>query len=267
MKYRPELDALRVVAFLGVFATHSMSRAASDYPAFGVLAFVPAALASAGLYGVDLFFVLSAYLITSLLLAEHTRTGRIDRRAFYARRILRIWPLYFAALAAAAVITPHILPKDGLTPGALLAFAVFGGNWYAVAFDLLCPFGVRRGDGDIASSDRHIHARNAYRTGSNRHRHIRRALRRDCAAAHHAIAANAGHKRVDVRLHDDALVGVRYFVVICDGEGYDGPSFLWAFAPIPYGSLLRLTTRPRHRPASGVRRGARLPNRRDNDAA
>lgn len=40
MKYRPELDALRVVAFLGVFAFHSMSREASFYPAFGALAFV-----------------------------------------------------------------------------------------------------------------------------------------------------------------------------------------------------------------------------------
>ena len=163
MKYRPELDALRVVAFLGVFAFHSMSREASFYPAFGALAFVPAALATAGMYGVDLFFVLSAYLITSLLRAEHAATGRIDRRAFYVRRVLRIWPLYFAALSAAAFITPSLLTKDGLPPAALLAFAVFGGNWYVVAFDfptsvasalwsvsieeqfyLLCPFGVRR---------------------------------------------------------------------------------------------------------------------------
>ena len=49
----------------------------------------------AGDLGVDLFFVLSSYLITSLLVREEDTTGRIDVPAFWVRRILRIWPLYF----------------------------------------------------------------------------------------------------------------------------------------------------------------------------
>jgi peptidoglycan/LPS O-acetylase OafA/YrhL len=46
--------------------------------------------------GVSLFFVLSGFLITYLLLKEYDKNGRIDVGAFYVRRTLRIWPLYFA---------------------------------------------------------------------------------------------------------------------------------------------------------------------------
>ena len=48
-----------------------------------------------GGYGVQLFFILSGYLITTLLLREEARYGRIALRAFWIRRILRIWPLYY----------------------------------------------------------------------------------------------------------------------------------------------------------------------------
>lgn len=51
-----------------------------------------------GLYGVDLFFVLSGFLICSLLLREERSTGQIHLKNFYARRILRIQPLYYAVL-------------------------------------------------------------------------------------------------------------------------------------------------------------------------
>ena len=49
----------------------------------------------AGGLGVDLFFCLSSFLITKLLLIEHEQTASIDIKSFYIRRILRIWPLYF----------------------------------------------------------------------------------------------------------------------------------------------------------------------------
>ena len=49
--------------------------------------------------GVQIFFVLSGLLITHLLLAEHARTGRIDLSRFYLRRVLRIFPVYYAAIA------------------------------------------------------------------------------------------------------------------------------------------------------------------------
>jgi peptidoglycan/LPS O-acetylase OafA/YrhL len=135
--YYPELDALRLFAFLGVFSWHAIEF-------------------SAGRYGLDLFFVLSAYLLTSILLRERQRTGHINARTFYMRRILRIWPLYFAFLAFAFWYNSFGLRV-------LLAFATFTGNWYVAAFGwphsviaplwsvsveeqfyLLCPILLRR---------------------------------------------------------------------------------------------------------------------------
>jgi peptidoglycan/LPS O-acetylase OafA/YrhL len=124
--HRPELDALRFGAFFLVFLHHAMPHSSSAYP----VPFAPlfAAIARAGALGVDLFFALSAYLITEILLREHSSTGSIDVRAFYLRRILRIWPLYFVALFALAPLMPHAMPA-----GHIAAYALLAGNW-ACAF-------------------------------------------------------------------------------------------------------------------------------------
>ena len=61
-----------------------------------------------GRLGVSLFFVLSGFLITYLLLAEKQKTGKIAIRKFYVRRILRIWPLYFLVVGSGLLIFPHI---------------------------------------------------------------------------------------------------------------------------------------------------------------
>ncbi len=59
-------------------------------------AFVPILqFISNGPFGVDLFFLISGFLITSLLIQEKTRNNTIDIKSFYLRRILRIWPLYY----------------------------------------------------------------------------------------------------------------------------------------------------------------------------
>ena len=73
--YLPELDGIRAIAILMVIAVH---------------AHVP--FASGGFIGVDLFFVLSGYLITSILLKEYNKTGIIDFKRFYWRRGLRLLP-------------------------------------------------------------------------------------------------------------------------------------------------------------------------------
>jgi len=62
-----------------------------------------------GKNGVFLFFVLSGFLITYLLLAEAQKTGRIDTRAFYIRRVLRIWPLYYMILILGFIVMPLIV--------------------------------------------------------------------------------------------------------------------------------------------------------------
>ncbi len=81
------LDGLRGLAILLVLVSHG------------------AGLLTAGLVGVLVFFVLSGYLITSLLIAEHDRAGHVDLRAFYLRRGLRLFPALVALLVLFA-LTP-----------------------------------------------------------------------------------------------------------------------------------------------------------------
>jgi peptidoglycan/LPS O-acetylase OafA/YrhL len=153
--YRPELDALRFFAFLAVYLNHTVLLDPGHGAHWKRLL---GGFGASGAFGVDLFFALSAYLITELLLRERMRTGKLDVRAFYVRRILRIWPLYFVFLAAMA-----LLPMDGMTPHYALGFALFAGNWMYIVhplhtmaaplwsvsveeqFYLLWPWAVRKG--------------------------------------------------------------------------------------------------------------------------
>jgi len=124
--YRPELDALRFFAFLCVFSFHRMDYVPTD-PAVHPWLF---RIGNIGPFGVPVFFLLSAFLITELLLRERERTGKIHIKAFYIRRILRIWPLYFVAFFGLALLN-HFIPGVGTDdPFAWLAFTFFAGNWY-----------------------------------------------------------------------------------------------------------------------------------------
>ena len=92
------LDGLRAVAILAVLWHHSAR------PAPGAL------LATRGFLGVDLFFVISGFLITTLLLRERQRSGAISLRRFYLRRFLRIFPAYYLTLA---LVAATVLLKRG----------------------------------------------------------------------------------------------------------------------------------------------------------
>jgi peptidoglycan/LPS O-acetylase OafA/YrhL len=130
--YHPELDVLRFVAFFAVFAHHVVPMRTAGYVARGVppvLASWLEAAARAGASGVDLFFALSSFLITELLLRERDATGAIDVRAFYTRRILRIWPLYYAFLAFTLWVVPRFLPIEHMSTGYAVAFGLFVANW------------------------------------------------------------------------------------------------------------------------------------------
>jgi len=85
----------------------------------------------AGVFGVDLFFTLSSFLITRLLLAEQA-AGQISVRNFYIRRALRIWPLYFTFLAASLALA-HFAHIRDIGWAYWLTFFTFTGNW-ACAF-------------------------------------------------------------------------------------------------------------------------------------
>ncbi|HYE25348.1 MAG TPA: acyltransferase [Clostridia bacterium] len=132
--YHPELDILRFFAFLLVFLHHAMPHDPAFYVAMGVpgaIASVLAGAAATGAFGVDVFFTLSSYLITELLLREKENFGAVDVKAFYARRILRIWPLYFAFLGI-AVALQWVVPGQKVGWGTGLAFSLLAGNWWIV---------------------------------------------------------------------------------------------------------------------------------------
>ncbi len=132
--YLPELDVLRFFAFFGVFVWHL-----PDRPGFYDFYEKCGALGSPGIsgaFGVDLFFTLSGYLLTRLLLREREQTGDINLRAFYARRTLRIWPLYYFSLALTFLLTripesmasaPPFMgdPFAPIHPSAYLFLAIF----------------------------------------------------------------------------------------------------------------------------------------------
>jgi peptidoglycan/LPS O-acetylase OafA/YrhL len=132
--YRPELDCLRFFAFLAVFFHHTFPHESDYYGArqipFG--AFLASA-SRAGSFGVDLFFLLSAYLITELLLREREQFGSVHLRSFYVRRMLRIWPLYFLAVLIGAVL-PLIDPNQKLPLPYVAAFLLLSGNWMISLF-------------------------------------------------------------------------------------------------------------------------------------
>src|SRR4051812_38005280 len=133
--YRPELDVLRFVAFLLVYLSHVVP----GDPVFFTQLHIPRqiagfiiAFAAGGSWGVDLFFALSSYLITTILLRERQEVGRIDVGSFYLRRVLRIWPLYFVFLLCVVPLIRWWLPADEMSGNYALTHALFVGNWACV---------------------------------------------------------------------------------------------------------------------------------------
>lgn len=76
---------------------------------WGVGGWVSVCIDAIGHKAVSLFFVLSGFLITYLLLAEITKTGTVSLKKFYVRRILRIWPVYYVVIFIAFFALPHII--------------------------------------------------------------------------------------------------------------------------------------------------------------
>ena len=132
--YQPELDGLRFYAFLGVFICHTLPFDGTFYRKFHLpMPWLWGAVAKSGAAGVDLFFALSAFLITSILLREREETGGISLRRFYLRRILRIWPLYFM-LIALGVVLAHTMAKQSLPWYYVAGYLLFVGNWVHAVF-------------------------------------------------------------------------------------------------------------------------------------
>jgi peptidoglycan/LPS O-acetylase OafA/YrhL len=111
--YRPAYDGIRALSITLVALTHG------------------GASFRGGFIGLDMFFVLSGFLITSLLLEEWHFTGRVDRRAFYGRRARRLLPALFATLAALGVVKLFMPGFDHGWPfiPRALAIVAYAGNW------------------------------------------------------------------------------------------------------------------------------------------
>jgi peptidoglycan/LPS O-acetylase OafA/YrhL len=119
--HRPALDGLRGLAIVMVLLSHM--------PNLGL---------NGGFYGVDLFFVLSGFLITSLLLEEWRATGGISLKAFYARRALRLLPVLVVVLIVVVALSAWKDPAAdaaAMRKSALITL-FYSTNWFK-AYDAL----------------------------------------------------------------------------------------------------------------------------------
>jgi len=108
------LDGLRGLAVVAVLLYH-------------------AGLLAGGFLGVEVFFVISGYLITLILVEEWQRHGHLDVYAFWLRRTRRLWPASFVVILAAVGFTTLVLPDELLAlRGAALAGVLSVSNWYSI---------------------------------------------------------------------------------------------------------------------------------------
>lgn len=108
-EYRPDIDGLRAIAVLAVLLYHV---------GFDRL--------SGGFVGVDVFFVISGFLITKLLTSEYGRSGKIDFKSFYIRRAKRLLPALFFTLIVTTIVAVLIFTPQRL--------AIYGGSMMHAVF-------------------------------------------------------------------------------------------------------------------------------------
>ncbi len=124
----PGLDGLRALAIIAVFVFH-----------------LNASWLPGGFLGVDVFFVISGFLITSLLLREHAKTGRIDFKAFWTRRARRLLPALALCVVASSLVARAVSSELVVAlPRQVLGAATFSTNWLEIAsgasyFDQTAP--------------------------------------------------------------------------------------------------------------------------------
>lgn len=118
MGYQPALDGLRALSVVAVIAYHAR------------LAWIPG-----GFIGVEVFFVVSGYLITTLLIEERLRSGSVSLKQFWIRRARRLLPAPFAMLCASAIAVAFFAPE--FAPSLrrdVLAAVFYVSNWWQIFF-------------------------------------------------------------------------------------------------------------------------------------
>ena len=138
LTYRPEIDGLRAIAVVAVILYHAQITIFGHQPFEG------------GFIGVDIFFVISGYLITSIILKELVTTGSFSFRYFYERRIRRILPaLLFVMLASLPFAWMYLLPSSFIDFSKSILYSLgfssnfyfhYSGQQYGAESGLLKPF-------------------------------------------------------------------------------------------------------------------------------
>jgi len=127
VRFFGSLDGLRALSIVAVIWLHSWY----ETPYYPRLQATP--VLRQGFYGVQVFFVVSGFLITTLLLREIDKYGKISLRDFYIRRALRIWPLYYAVLAI-YVVNALVFERGTQRAASFLhyipSFATFTYTWF-----------------------------------------------------------------------------------------------------------------------------------------
>lgn len=120
LKYRPEIDGLRTIAVLAVIIYHAE------------IFFGNNQLLKGGFFGVDVFFVISGFLITSIIMSEYHRTGKFSITNFYERRARRILPALFVVILVSLPFAWNLLLPSQLVDYAksILSALAFGSNFY-----------------------------------------------------------------------------------------------------------------------------------------
>jgi peptidoglycan/LPS O-acetylase OafA/YrhL len=114
----PSLDGIRAIAILLVFFAHS-----------GLENYIPGGL------GVTIFFVLSGYLITTLMRSEYAKVGGIRYRMFYLRRLLRLMPPLFIIVTLTGVLAAAGVIDGPFSLAGLLSVLFYYGNYHVIATD------------------------------------------------------------------------------------------------------------------------------------
>src|SRR5699024_845997 len=114
-RYMPGLDGLRAIAVIGIIIYHLNKQ-----------------WLTGGFLGVDTFFVISGYLITSLLLNEYEETGIINLKNFWIRRFKRLIPAVLTLVFVVIVVTLVLKPDEiiNIKKDAIAAIFYFSNWWY-----------------------------------------------------------------------------------------------------------------------------------------
>lgn len=131
--YQPALDGLRAIAITAFVLGHA-----------GLMTGQALLEPFAWWMGVDMFFIISGFLITSLLIRERLSTGRVDLRAFYIRRVSRLYPL-IVAVVLVAITQRLVIPDAVATPSwsSIVSMALYYANFQQLAnpADMLTAWG------------------------------------------------------------------------------------------------------------------------------